>query len=115
MPIYEYRCADCRARYAVFFLLPEQPDPRCRRCGSTNAVRVMSRFAMVRSDEARLEAFADAPDLADVDESDPRSIARWMRRLGREMGEDLGPEFDEAVDELEAGARPDDESEETDA
>jgi putative FmdB family regulatory protein len=103
MPIYEYRCADCRARFSVFFLPPEHPEPRCRRCGSTNAIRLMSRFATVRSDEARLEALADDPDLSQVDESDPRSVARWMKRLGREMGEDLGPEFDEAVEELEAG------------
>ncbi|MDR7532937.1 MAG: zinc ribbon domain-containing protein [Armatimonadota bacterium] len=108
MPIYEYRCADCRARYTVFFLPPEQPEPRCRRCGSTNAVRLMSRFATVRSDEARLDALADDPDLTRFDESDPRSVARWMKRLGREMGDDLGPEFDEAVEKLEAGGGLDD-------
>ncbi|MDR7485367.1 MAG: zinc ribbon domain-containing protein [Armatimonadota bacterium] len=76
MPIYEYRCGDCRARFSVFFLPPERPKPRCRRCGSTNATRLMSRFAMVRSDEARLDALADDTNLADVDESDPRSVAR---------------------------------------
>jgi hypothetical protein len=29
-----------------------------------------------------------------------------MRKMGREMGEDLGPEFDETIDRLEAGESP---------
>jgi hypothetical protein len=45
-------------------------------------------------------------DLADVDESDPRSIARWARKLSKELGEDAGPEFNEIVDRLEAGESP---------
>lgn len=103
MPIYEYRCEDCGAKFSIFFLPPERPEPRCRRCGSTHARRLVSRFATVRSEEDRLESLADDASLADVDESDPRSVARWMRRMGREMGEDLGEEFDQAVEELEAG------------
>jgi putative FmdB family regulatory protein len=103
MPTYEYRCLDCRARVTVFFLPPEQPQPRCSRCGSTQARRIMSRFAMVRSEESRLESLADHPTLTDVDESDPRSVARWMRRMGREMGENLGDEFDEAAEMMERG------------
>jgi len=41
-----------------------------------------------------------------LDEEDPKSVARWMRRMSREAGEDLGPEFDEVVDRLEAGQSP---------
>jgi Flp pilus assembly protein TadB len=41
-----------------------------------------------------------------LDEDDPKSIARWMRRMSREAGEDLGPEFDEVVDRLETGQSP---------
>ena len=51
---------------------------------------------------------ADPSAFGDLDEEDPKSIARWARKMGREMGEDLGPEFDEMVDQLEAGAMPDD-------
>ncbi|MEK7873236.1 MAG: hypothetical protein AAB502_05190, partial [Chloroflexota bacterium] len=43
---------------------------------------------------------------AGVDESDPRSLARAVRRIGEETGEDMGPEFDEAVSQLEAGEDP---------
>jgi hypothetical protein len=31
-----------------------------------------------------------------------------MRKMGNEMGEDVGPEFDEVVDRLEAGQSPED-------
>ena len=30
-----------------------------------------------------------------------------MRKMGQETGEELGPEFDEVVDRLEAGESPD--------
>jgi hypothetical protein len=57
---------------------------------------------------ARLEALADPSSLAGLDENDPRSIGRWMRKMSAEMGEDLGDEFDEMVDRLEAGESPED-------
>ncbi|KPK46592.1 MAG: hypothetical protein AMJ77_05690 [Dehalococcoidia bacterium SM23_28_2] len=78
----------------------------CSHCGSSELTRLMSRVAVLRSEEDHLEGLASDASLADVDESDPRSLARWARRMGREMGEDLGPEFDEVVDRMEAGEMP---------
>ena len=66
--------------------------------------RLMSRFAVARSEESRLESLGDPSSFAGLDENDPRSMARWMRKMGKELGEDMaGPEFDEMVDELESG------------
>ncbi len=42
-------------------------------------------------------------DLGSVDESDPRSMSRWLRQAGRELGEEAGPELQEMVDRLESG------------
>ncbi len=67
---------------------------------------MVSRVAVLRSEESRLESLADPSSLAGLDENDPRSIARWMRKMSAETGEDLGPEFDEMVDRLEAGESP---------
>jgi hypothetical protein len=53
-----------------------------------------------------MDDLADDAMLADLDENDPRSLGRWMRKMSREMGEDLGPEFDEIVGRLEAGEDP---------
>jgi hypothetical protein len=64
---------------------------------------------MTRSEESRLDALADPSSLAGLDENDPKSMARFMRKMGREMGEDLGGEdFDQMVDEMESGKEPDD-------
>ena len=39
-------------------------------------------------------------------EDDPKEMGRMMRKMGKEMGEDLPPEFDEVVDRLESGQSP---------
>jgi putative FmdB family regulatory protein len=105
MPIYEYRCEPCRRRVQILTLrASEAPDPICDRCGNRKLDRLLSRFAVARSEESRLDALSDPSRLAGLDESDPRSVARWMRRMGSEVGDDMaGPEFDQMVDELEAG------------
>src|SRR5690606_3136935 len=105
MPIYEYRCRSCRRRVQVLTLrVSEQPDAVCDRCGSRELDRLMSRFAVARSEESRLDALGDPSQLAGLDENDPRSIARWMRKMGKELGDEVaGPKFDEMTDGLEAG------------
>jgi hypothetical protein len=59
----------------------------------------MSRFATIKSEEARLESLADSASLGDIDENDPASVARFMKKMGREMGDELGDDFDQAMDE----------------
>ena len=51
-----------------------------------------------------MDAMTDPANFGGLDENDPKSVARAMRRMGREMGDEFaGPEFDEAVNELESG------------
>ena len=65
--------------------------------------RLMSRFAMPRSEESRIESLSDPSRMGDVDENDPKSVARMMKRMGKEMGDEFGgTEFDEAVEEIES-------------
>ena len=116
MPIYEYRCRDCRRRTQVLTLRSsEKVDAVCDHCGGTKLDRLISRFALGRSEESRLDSLADPSSLSDVDESDPRSMARWMRKMGRELGDEVGgPEFDQMVDELESGGGDDDSGDDAD-
>jgi len=110
MPIYEYHCHDCRRRVNVWwrtFSAAETGTARCPRCGGERLTRLISKVRVVRSEESRMEDLADPSSLGDLDENDPRSIGRWMRKMGQETGEELGPEFDEVVDRLEAGESPD--------
>jgi putative FmdB family regulatory protein len=108
MPIYEYRCTSCRRKVTVLTLrASEAVEPQCEHCGSRALERLMSRFAMLRSEESRLDDLADPSSLGGLDENDPKSMARWMRKMGKELGEDAGEDFDEMVDELEAGGGDD--------
>jgi len=106
MPIYEYACPDCGKRQSILFLTFAQVEehPACPSCGSRGLRRLISRTAQVLSEDTRLENMSDRADLADVDESDPHSVARWARKMGRELGDDeLSDDLDSAVDEFEEG------------
>lgn len=108
MPIYEYRCGSCGRRSSILVRgFSAETAPSCPSCSSQEMHKLVSRFAVVRSEDSRLEAMADPSTFSDVDENDPRSVAKWARRMGKEMGEDAGPEFDEMVDRMEAGEMPD--------
>lgn len=103
MPIYEYECHDCRRAVSLLVLRPSAaPVPTCPRCGGKALTRLMSRFATVKSEEARLDALADSGSFGDVDENDPGSVARFMKKMGKEFGDDIGDDFDSAVDEAMA-------------
>ncbi len=109
MPIYEYTCSDCQRRVSLLwrsFADAETREAICPRCGGKHLRRMVSRVAVLRSEESRMDSLADPSALEGLDEEDPKSLARWMRKMSQETGEDLGPEFDEVVGRLEAGEDP---------
>ena len=109
MPIYEYRCPDCKKKVSVFFRTLSAVDhsaARCPQCGGKNLSRLVSRVRALRSEESRLDGLADDSMLSGLDENDPQSMGRMLRKMAREAGEDMPPEFDEAVGRLEAGESP---------
>ncbi len=75
------------------------PAPTCPRCGGHALTRLMSRFATVKSEDARMESLADSASMGDIDENDPASVARFMKKMGKEFGDELGDDFESAVDE----------------
>ena len=83
-----------------------EEEPTCPRCGGKRLTRLISRVAVVRSEESRLDDMADPSMLDGLDEEDPKSLARWMRKMSAEMGEEMPQEFDEGVDRLESGQSP---------
>jgi putative FmdB family regulatory protein len=104
MPIYEYRCNACRKKTTALVVSHERArDVRCTHCGAADLEKLWSRFASPKSEEARLEAMADDSAFADVDENDPASVARAMRKMGQAMGEDVGDDIEAAMDEEMAG------------
>ena len=109
MPIYEYRCSDCKKKVSVFFRTLSAVDhnaARCPICGGKNLTRLVSRVRALRSEESRLDSLADESALAGLDENDPKSMGRWMRKMAAESGEEMPPEFGEVVGRLESGQDP---------
>ena len=103
MPIYEYRCLDCKRRTSVFVRSISSPvRATCEHCGGGKLSRLMSKFAV----HGGSVDFDDPSSMGDLDENDPKSVARWARRMGDAAGEDLGPEFDDMVSRIEAGEDP---------
>jgi putative FmdB family regulatory protein len=109
VPIYEYTCQNCQRRVSLLwrsFADAQTREAVCPRCGGSHLTRLISRVSVVRSEESRLDTLADPTSLGGLDENDPKSLARFMRKMANETGEDLGPEFTEVVDRLEAGEDP---------
>ena len=108
MPTYEYRCLDCKKRIAIYQSYQEYGETpvSCTHCGSANLRRLIGRVRFARSEDSRLENLSDPSAWGDFDEEDPRAMARMMRKMSDEMGEEMPPEFDEVVDRLEAGEDP---------
>lgn len=104
MPIYEFRCRTCRRKTTALVMVRERVNEvRCSSCGSADLERLWSRFATVKSEEARLDSLAESAEAGGFDEHDPRSVAKWMKEMGAAMGEDVGDEIDAAMDEEFSG------------
>ena len=109
MPIYEYRCRQCGKKSEIItFRISEEVSASCRHCGSELLDRIPSRVRVRLSEETRMERLADPSRLGGLDENDPKSMIRWMKKMGQEMGDDLGGEdmdamIEEAMEEEAMG------------
>ena len=108
MPIYEFHCRSCRRRSSVFTRsIGGEVEAVCSHCGSGDMSRLISRVAVHRSEGGSAEGF-DESSLADVDENDPRSMARWVRKMSRQMGEPLDAQAEAELERMEAGEMTED-------
>lgn len=108
MPLYEYRCLDCKKRFEIFLTYAEYGTKvvTCKHCGSEHVTRKIGRIRIAKSEDSRLEDFSDPSSLEGL-ENDPKALGKMMRRMSGELGEEMPPEFDEVVDRLEKGQSPD--------
>ncbi len=114
MPIFEFRCQQCRKKTTALVLVrARMHEVRCAHCGSADLAKLVSRFATVKSEADRLDSLADPASFGNIDENDPSSVARWMKKMGREMGEDFGDELDQAMEEEMPGGGSEEETGET--
>jgi putative FmdB family regulatory protein len=109
MPTYEYRCKDCNHKFEIFLSYQEYENTSvsCPACGKSKSERVIRPVRIFRTEKDRLESLSD-PSMLNNLEDDPQTLGKMMRDMSRELGEDMGPEFDEVVDRLEKGQSPED-------
>jgi putative FmdB family regulatory protein len=107
VPTYDFVCENCQQRFDVFMTYSEygKQTVKCVHCGSEKVRRRMTRVRIAKSEESRMENMMDESALEGL-EDDPKALGQMMKKMGREMGEDLPPEFDDVVDRLEAGQSP---------
>jgi hypothetical protein len=131
MPIYEYYCPDNHTIYQFYAksLAQGQIVPRCPDNPKYRMRKVVSAFAITSggkkdeaaekpadaagsgdpAEDARMEAAMSAMEgeFANVDENDPKAMAKMMRRMSELTGEKIEGEMEEVVRKLEEGADPD--------
>jgi len=108
MPTYDFICNNCEKRFDIFQTFSEygKKAVHCAHCQSDNVRRRMTKVRIAKSDVTRMESAAD--DFASMEgvEDDPKALAKMMRKMGGEMGEDMPSEFNDVVDRLESGQSP---------
>lgn len=108
MPTYDFICNKCNQRFDMFLTFEEygKKNIRCAHCNSKDVRRRMTKVRIAKSDDSRMDSMADDFSGFEGLEDDPKAMGRMMRKMGKEMGEDLPPEFDEVVGRLESGQSP---------
>lgn len=108
MPTYDFICNACQQRFDVFLTFAEygKKPVTCTHCQSKNVRRRMTKVRIAKSEDSRMESMADEFSGIEGLEDDPKAMGRMMRKMGKEMGEELPPEFNEVVGRLESGQSP---------
>ncbi|MEZ0325677.1 MAG: zinc ribbon domain-containing protein [Fimbriimonas sp.] len=103
MPVFEYRCQDCRRKFQTLVgVVAGTLDEACPNCGSTNTSKLVSRFARFRNEDDRVDELADR--LENMGEPDsPSQMREVMRELGKALDEDASDEMEEMFEADMAG------------
>jgi putative FmdB family regulatory protein len=104
MPIYEYLCSQCDRVNSFLVLRGTSPSQLyCKSCGSQELFRVLSRFAYHKSEADRIEEFDPSRRYGTEFYKDDRNIGLSTQKRLKQMGVDLGSQFDEVVDKARSG------------
>jgi hypothetical protein len=130
MPIYEFYCPDNHTIYQFYAktFAQGQSTPACPDNPKYRMKKLVSAFAITGggakdesaepkpetasgdpAEDARMEAAMGAmeKEFSNVDENDPKAMARMMRKMSELTGEKIDGEMEEVVRKLEEGADPD--------
>ena len=107
MPIYEYRCNNCRRKVAIY-VRNFSASPECPHCRSENLSRLFSTFAIRGTYmDVYEDILSDHQLTTRLMRNDPSALAEWNRRMSRGMEDDtIGPEYEDMLEKMEHGEMP---------
>ena len=105
MPVYEYRCNECRRKVTLFIRgFSEAVEPTCTECGSKNLKRLMSRVVVHKTYMDVYEDILTDRELVNgMMQNDPRAMAKWTQKMEGAASEDTTPEFKDMMHRMEKG------------
>jgi len=104
MPIYEYRCNQCKREFSELFLNQKDVNnARCRFCNSKNLTKLVSSFCLHQTEESRLNNVDTSKPKRDDYYKDSRNIGLWAKKRMKELGVNLGSKMDEIVEKGRSG------------
>lgn len=109
MPIYEYQCQIC-GRISSLLILKAEDEQKiyCANCRSVKLNRVMSKFAVHKTEGQRMSEFDPRASRDDSFYRDSRNIGLSAKKRLQQLGVDLGSSFDETVEKARSGKILDD-------
>jgi len=104
MPIYEYRCNQCKRDFNQLFLNPKEIDSaKCKFCNSRDLTKLLSSFSVHQTEESRLVNFDTSKPRGEDFYKDSRNIGLWAKKRMKGLGVDLGSKMDEIVEKGRTG------------
>ncbi len=109
MPVYEYRCENCKRKVSVFSRgFDPDPSTKCPRCGSPDLSRLFSTFRMGKGEtyyrkDFYEEILGDRQLVRGLESNDPKALAQWNKKMMQATGDDIAPEYEGFQERLEAG------------
>jgi hypothetical protein len=70
-------------------------------------MRILSRFALHKTETQRIDDFDPRNRCNDSFYKDDRNVGLWAKKRMRQLGVDLGSSFDETVENARSGKLPD--------
>lgn len=103
MPIYEFRCQECRNKLSQLVLRAEEVMLIKCDCGSNNLQRLISQVNVQQSEESRLAKIDTTQPRGLEYYKDNRNVGLWTKKRMRELGQEGGSSIDEIIEKGRGG------------
>lgn len=100
MPIYEYRCNECKSRFALMVgVTKDKMEDICPKCKSKDISRIISAFRPYKSHTEILDVLDKK--FENIDTNDPKSMTRAMKEMGRYISDEASNDNENSnIDEM---------------